>query len=588
MRTRWFKEASLGKTLREHPAPQFMREDWVCLNGKYDFEITSDKDKAPQDFSMSINVPFAPECELSGVGRTIYPHDYLWYRKRFTVDERFASKSVRLHFEAVDWQCLVFVNGKKAGEHKGGYDPFFFDITEFLIDGENELTVCVNDPTDKSFQPRGKQVVVPHGFWYTATSGIWQTVWLEAVDKTSFIESFRFTPDIDNSAVKVDVKTSDNSSVKMRVFFKDEEITQAVIDGSAVVKIENPMLWTPENPNLYDVTLEVIKDDTVTDTVRTYFGMRKFSISKSKTGYPVFCLNNIPYVHVGLLDQGYWPDGGMTAPSDEALIFDIQRCKELGFNMLRKHIKKEPMRWYYHCDRLGILVWQDMMSGAKELELIKAGGFPLFGIKLSDKKYKRFHRENKDERDEFESELDRLVECLYNCVSICCWVPFNEAWGQFDAKRIANELKQKDPSRFVDHASGWYDQGAGDVSSEHRYILRVYSPKRDNRVFALTEFGGYSRVVDEHTWDKTKSFGYVMYKDSEKLSSAFLSLHTKQIFPLLSKGLSATIYTQVSDVENEVNGIFTYDREVVKLDEKTVKDVNAQLKEIFNRKNVGD
>ncbi len=585
METRWTKEVNKEAPLQEYPRPQLRRNIWTNLNGQFDYAISNSMEEIPVDYEGKITVPFAIECQLSGVERRLDPMDILWYHKTFTLGEEYDSKHVILHFGAVDWECRVYINGKFVGGHTGGYCPFSFDITEYLVDGENELHVSVFDPTDKGWQQRGKQAIKQVGFWYTPTTGIWQTVWLEAVDE-KYITNVKLTPDIDEYCVHVDIETTAEADYKIvaTVFDEDEEVVFTSGIGCVdVIPMTRFKLWTPEKPNLYNVMFELYHKDLLVDTVVSYFGMRKFSMEKDENGIPRLFLNNKPYFQIGLLDQGYWPDGVMTAPTDEAMIFDIKVMKSLGFNMLRKHIKVEPLRWYYHCDKIGMIVWQDMVSGAKHPGNFLVGAVPFFQISVKDDAYALFHREEKAWRDQFEDELEQMMATLHNCVSIGCWVPFNEGWGQFDAKRIAEKVKQLDPSRVVDHASGWFDQKGGDLRSMHRYVVPVTKGRSDNRAFVLSEFGGYSRIVPGHTMDENKAFGYLMYKDKKSLTKAYEKLFNKQIIPLVSKGLSAVVYTQLSDVENETNGIMTYDRDIMKIDNETIVKINKRLFSILVR-----
>lgn len=581
MNSIWTDKVNKDCPLPEYPRPQFERELWQNLNGVFDYKIATRGEKWISEFDRQILVPFAIESMLSGVEKPLKPSDRLWYQKKFTLNEDLKGKNIILNFGAVDWQCKVYINKELVGTHTGGYCAFSFDITEYLCDGENTLTVCVYDPTESGWQQRGKQDNHPHGFWYTSTSGIWQTVWLEAVGKCH-IEKIKILPDIDTESFNIKSFLSDNENVSLKITVSDGEnvVLSKDISVDETVNLKNPKLWSCEEPNLYYITLELSKNGEITDTVKSYFGMRKFNIAKDKFGVMRLFLNNEPYFQRGLLDQGYWCDGGLTPPTDEAMVFDISEMKRLGFNMLRKHIKMEPMRWYYHCDRLGILVWQDMMSGGKYIGDFYAGFLPNIGINnIKDDKYEIFSRGEKKWRDDYKRELGEMLEQLYNCVSIYCWVPFNEAWGQFDALKICKYVKSVDPSRVVDHASGWYDQGGGDIKSMHKYILPIRLPKLDNkRAFVITEYGGYSRKVTDHIWNEKKAFGYLMFKDKEKLSAAYKKLHEKQVIPLIDKGISGTVYTQVSDVENEVNGIFTYDRAHIKIDEEVIKNINSQLK----------
>lgn len=577
MKTRWTDKVDRNNPLPEYPRPQLERSDWMSLNGVYNYAIKDSNCEWVDNFDGEIVVPFAVESMLSGVEKTLLPSQRLWYKKSFTIPENMKGKNIIINFGAVDWQCKVFVNKSLAGTHTGGYATFGIDITKLLVDGENELVVCVYDPTEKGWQQRGKQVIDTHGFWYVATSGIWQSVWLEAVDPCH-ITKLRMIPDIDTKTLKIKTfATEENLGVKVTIYDGETTVSENTISMDDEIKFQDVKLWSPENPFLYDLKIELLKDGKTVDTVKSYIGMRKFSMQNDNYGIPRFYLNNEPYFQKGLLDQGYWSDGGMTPPTDEAMIYDIETMKRLGFNMLRKHIKVELERWYYHCDRLGMLVWQDMVSGGEYIGTFLAGVTPFFGINVKDDKYKAFKRGEKKWRDEFKRELNDMLNQLFNHTCISVWVPFNEGWGQFDSVQIAKCVKDFDPSRLVDHASGWHDQGAGDFNSMHRYVVPVTGRKNDGRIFALTEFGGYSRIVSDHTWDETKSFGYMMYKTKEQLTKAYKNLHEKQIIPLIDKGLSATVYTQVSDVENEVNGILTYDREHIKIDEDVLIEINKKL-----------
>lgn len=582
--TRWAKEAMCDNPLPEYPRPQMVRDNWVNLNGFFDYALT---DKAViwcEEYDGKIRVPFAIESCLSDVCKRVKPDERLWYKKIFSVPKSFAGKRTILHFGAVDWQCEVYINGEKIGEHTGGYCPFEFDITDSLKDGENELVLRVYDPTEDGWQNRGKQISESQGFWYTSTTGIWKTVWLEAVNE-SYIQKIKLTPEIDRGVIKFETTVHGEGKLKLTVLDGDAVVCEKDMEFSDEAEIPNAKLWSPETPFLYDYVLTLTAPNGEADTVKGYFAMRKFSIGEYQ-GYARLFLNNKPYFQNGLLDQGYWSDGGMTAPTDEAMIYDIETMKRLGFNMLRKHIKVECDRWYYHCDRLGMIVWQDMVSGGKALDLFHAGALPniqgvlnpIVNLSKKDNDYKTFHRDRIEWRTQFEEELFEMIDALYNHPSIGCWVPFNEGWGQFDAYRIGHAIKEKDPTRIVDHASGWYDQKGCDLRSIHRYILPITAPKYDGRPFVLSEYGGYSQIIDGHVWNKKKSFGYQMYKSKQSLTEAYRKLFEKQVIPAMKKGLSATVYTQVSDVEFEVNGMLTYDRELVKLDEETVIALNEKLK----------
>lgn len=581
IKSRFFDSVDKNSPLPEYPRPQLVREEWMSLNGQWDYAITSKNSGTPLQYSGKITVPFAPECSLSGVERHVTKDELLWYRRGFTVPEAWSGKRIILHFGAVDWLCQVYINGKEAVSHRGGYNPFSVDISQYLEDGENEIVVRVYDPTDNGSQARGKQADKTHGFWYTATTGIWQTVWLEPVSDC-YIKGIKVTPDIDIDAVniKTDIYNIPGCTCETVITFDGEEVFKGETGADTTITVNGAKLWTPETPNLYGLTIRLLKNGEVADTVSSYFGMRKFSITKDADGTPRICLNNKPYFQRGLLDQGYWPDGGLTPPSDEAMIYDIEKMKDLGFNMLRKHIKVEPARWYWHCDRLGMLVWQDMPSGGGYVGPIYAGALPNIGIRSipDNRNYARFKREDKTSREDYRRELFEMIDALYNTVSICVWVTFNESWGQFDARDIGWKTKEYDPSRLVDHASGWYDEGGPDFVSIHKYIMPVTAPKKDpSRPFVLSEYGGYSQNIKGHVWNEKKSFGYQMYRSGKTLTKAFVKLHEKQIIPLIKKGLCATVYTQVSDVEWEVNGLLTYDRQLDKIDADAVRAVNAKL-----------
>ena len=564
--------------LNEYPRPQLVRKAWQNLNGTWHCDICRRKDVSLGQ--QDILVPFAPESALSGVQKPVLPDQAIWYSRTFTIENYDPEKRTLLHFGAVDHDCTVYIEDG-CWKHSGGYCPFTFDITDYVQEGENEIVVVVTDDTDQGDAPRGKQVLDPKGIWYTAVSGIWQTVWLEQVNPVH-IEAVHFTPALDSVEVSVDVSPDGvkYTDVHMKIYENGEFLDYYDFPASETLRAEfkAPHHWTPEDPFLYDVEIWLTHNgSSEVDRITTYFGLRTFAVQEDASGMPRFLLNGKPYFQRGLLDQGYWPDGLYTAPSDEALCSDIERAKALGFNMLRKHIKVEPARWYYHCDKIGMLVWQDMPSGAAYPGDLLAMGLPNIGIHVEEKNYNRFKRESEAGRTQFIAELREMVNTLRDTVCVCTWVPFNEGWGQFDAAAATKLLWEMDPTRPVDHASGWHDQGAGDYKSIHKYIFKVRAPRPDGRAFALTEFGGYSQILDGHVWNREKSFGYRMYPDKQTLTDAYRKLHEEQIFPLLKKGLCVTIYTQLTDVELEVNGLFTYDRAVCKLDEATVKEINEKL-----------
>ncbi len=559
---------SSSPVLPEYPRPQLRRDSYLNLNGPWDYAIT-DTDVQPERFDGQILVPFSPEAPLSGVRRTLTPDRFLWYRRRVTLPAGFVRERTLLHFGAVDQEAAVFVNGEQLAHHIGGYLPFFCDVTEALHGGDAlEIVVCVRDGTDASYHTRGKQKRARGGIWYTPQSGIWQTVWMESLPKTH-IRSLRITPLFDEAAVELRAQTSLPCACVARL----DGRTVTFCSGTAV-RIPMPGFhpWSPEDPFLYDLTLEAGED-----RVESYFAMRSFGVGPDAEGRPRLLLNGKPYFHTGVLDQGYWPEGLYTAPSDEALAADIALMKRMGFNMLRKHIKVEPLRWYYHCDRLGMLVWQDMPNGGGRYRLSTVS-LPLFtGRHRDDHAYAAFARQEAAGRREFAKELREMVEHLYNCPCIAMWVPFNEGWGQFDARETAEWLRAFDPTRTVDHASGWHDQGAGDVRSLHVYF-RPYRHRQEDgaRATVLSEFGGYNLRVAGHAFSR-KDFGYRRFRTAEEFSFALQDLYVRQIIPAKAQGLSATVYTQLSDVEDELNGLVTYDRAVVKMDVEAMRALNDAL-----------
>ncbi len=562
--------------LPEYPRPQLVRDSYLNLNGRWEYAI---RDYAPETYDGEILVPYSPEAPLSGVNRHLLPGEILWYRRRFDLPEDFRDGRVILHFGAVDQTCRVWVNDDEVGGHTGGYLPFSFDVTDALHDSGNILVVAVRDDTGDG--SRGKQRLRRGGIWYTAQSGIWQTVWAERVPEVH-VERLTLTPllgvsCVKDSCVEVTVHASGGEAgdAHVEISAGEQTVARATVPAGRPVRVPLPEVraWSPEDPYLYDVTVSL-----GTDRVRSYFGMRSFSVGPDADGIPRLLLNGRPYFHAGVLDQGYWPGGLYTPPSDEAMIHDIATMKRLGFTMLRKHIKIEPLRWYYHCDRLGILVWQDMVNGGEPYRpwVVTTPAF-LPVVRLDDRRHRRFGRADAAGRTAFEAETRATVEHLRNVVSLAVWVPFNEGWGQFDAARIAAELARLDPTRTVDHASGWHDQRAGDLRSLHVYFRRFRPPRPDGRVLVLSEYGGYSLRVEGHVWGE-KEFGYRRYRSAEALGEAFARLHEEQIIPAVARGLSATVYTQLSDVEDEINGLLTYDRAVLKLPEDLVRSITERLR----------
>ena len=577
MLTRWGETLDKQQVLQEYPRPQLVRESFYPLNGLWDYAITA-SDACPGAWDGQILVPFSPEAPLSGVGKTLRPGQVLWYRRPLPLKKRAGMRTL-LHFGAVDQRAWVYVNGLLAGTHTGGYTAFTLDITKLLREGENTLTVAVRDDTDTVPLARGKQKTKRGGIWYTPQSGIWQTVWAELVPER-YIGSLLFTPELPEGRIRWQVFSAAPQGAKVSVTYQGEPVAEGGTDadgcGSAVIAPEQLHLWTPETPELYDVTV-TLGDDTV----KSYFAMRTVGTEQDAAGHPCLLLNGQPYFHHGVLDQGYWPDGLYTAPSDEALIYDIQLMKRLGFNMLRKHIKIEPMRWYYHCDRLGMLVWQDMPSGGGRYNLLTISAPLITGIHLKDSHYRLFARTDPDGRDSFRQELEEMIRQLQNCPCIVLWVPFNEGWGQFDARKATETLRVLDPSRPVDEASGWFDRGGGDVHSIHNYFypLRI---RPNVRTVALSEYGGIAWPMPGHEPPR-KTYGYGTARSRAELTERYCDLQRKTVLPQLKKGLSALVYTQLTDVEDEVNGLFTYDRTAIKPDAAAVRAVNEALEAEFEK-----
>ena len=569
MLTRWAKDVKPNKVHPEHPRPQMTRAQWQNLNGLWAYAITAKDAGQPAQWDGEILVPFPVESALSGVMKRVSEQQRLWYYRTFKLPSKWKGQRVLLHFGAVDWEATIRVNGVELGSRRGGYDAFSFDITEALHpSGEQELVVSVWDPTDAGYQPRGKQVRNPSGIWYTPTTGIWQTAWLEAVPETH-IRSLRITPDVDASAVAIqarafttagpttlEVEILDGRKVVQRGSVTTEVMTRSIppqIAPQITLPIPNARLWSPDSPFLYGLRIALVKDGRKIDQVESYFGMRKIALGKDADGIQRLFLNNEPLFQYGPLDQGFWPDGLYTAPTDEALRYDIEMTKKLGFNMARKHVKIEPARWYYWCDKLGLLVWQDMPSGDKYI-----------GSRDPD-----IERTPESAR-QFETELRAMVDGFYNHPSIVMWVPYNEGWGQWDTARIAELVKKWDPTRLVNSASGWTDRRVGDVHDIHSYPGPAVPPLEEQRAAVLGEFGGLGLPVKGHTWQDEKNWGYRSYSSAEELTEAYLTLLDK-LHPMTgAKGLAAAVYTQTTDVEIEVNGLMTYDRALVKMDETAI------------------
>ena len=570
--TRWAKEVTPDNVHKEYPRPQMVRKEWLNLNGLWEYAIRPKDEPQPQTFDGQILVPFPVESALSGVMKRVGKDNRLWYRHAFEIPSKWAKKRVLLHFGAVDWETRVWVNGKQvsmsrcwvepfflpssgASVHRGGYDPFTFDITDSLHDsGTQQIVVSVWDPTNAGGQPRGKQVRKPGGIWYTPTTGIWQTVWLEPVPGAR-IEGLKLTPDVERSRLVVELDSnylSKSHGVEVTVLDGSKEVAKGHGFRRIEVPILNARLWSPEDPFLYGLRITLwlgLEDPEKVDEVASYFGMRKIEVKKDESGINRLFLNNKPLFQFGPLDQGFWPDGLYTAPTDEALRYDIKVLKKLGCNMMRKHVKIEPARFYYWCDKLGLMVWQDMPNGNNKTD--------------ADKK-------------QFEWELMRLVHSHWNHPSIVMWVPFNEGWGQHDTEGFVKKIKQDDPTRLVNEASGWANKESGDVRDIHSYPGPAAPPNEEKRAAVLGEFGGLGLPVKGHTWQDEKNWGYRSYETRKQLTDAYVAL-LGRLRPLIGRGLSAAVYTQTTDVEVEVNGFMTYDRAMVKADVERIAAANRKL-----------
>lgn len=608
LETIWTEAAAQGETLKEYPRPGMKRKHWINLNGMWDYLIT-DKRILPYQFYENeyfpfdgqILVPFSPEAPLSQVNRQLLPDEVLWYSRVVQLPESCLDvnrQRLLLHFGAVDQICSVYIGGKFVTYHKGGYLPFTVDITDFVSETLTvSILISVRDFSDTSYHARGKQQLERGGMFYTAQSGIWQTVWMEIVPN-EYIKDIRTTPDYDNGQVRIRVRTAFTQSQKsfhtitcriyQPVFLNEEGLTDALLNNEITSAVIHPGMeatiaipedaqrsWTPEEPWLYPYSLEYGED-----RILGYFALRKCDVQMAKDGYPRFFLNNRPYFQSGVLDQGYWPDGLYTAPSDDALIYDIQAMKNLGFNMLRKHGKVESDRWYFHCDRMGMLVWQDMPNGGSDYQhwfvTYLATLLNWTRIPVKDIHAHLLSRTDEDGRQEYICELRDMIKNLYNHPSIVTWVPFNEGWGQFSTKKVTDFIHKLDSSRLVDSASGWFDQNCGDVNSLHYYFLGLPIPKSD-RVLALSEFGGYSLRIPKHSACKNV-YGYKKFKSRQALTDGFSRLMKDTIVPSAKKGYSATVYTQLSDIEEETNGLITYDRKKIKMNASVVQKWNEILK----------
>ena len=559
-----------GVPLSEYPRPQMKRESYFSLNGKWEYAIR--KVENIQGYDGEIIVPYSPESLLSGVDKQVKKDDFLFYKRQFRLPDRFQKDKVFLNVGACDQVCKVYLNGVLVGEHEGGYLPFSLEITQALKE-ENELVFVVQDNADSDVYGRGKQKYKRGGIWYTATSGIWQSVWLESVPAL-YIEKFKLLPDYDEKQLKICFEKSGKGTVSVCIKEGEEILSTGETDGDTLtLDVSMCKEWTTDAPELYEVEIRFGED-----FIQSYFGLRKFSVVQ-RGEYKFFALNDKPIFHNGLLDQGYWQQGMYTPPTNRAMYEEVKSVKELGFNMLRKHIKVEPMLWYYYCDILGVLVWQDMINGGKKYNPLRIALCPFLNLHLNDTDYKAMGR-SEASREWYYQEAYGLIDALYNCVSLCLWTPFNEAWGQFDAYKVWEDLKQKDGSRLYDHASGWQDMGGGDVCSKHIYFRKARMQNDRKRVLALTEFGGYSYGMEGHVFS-SKRFGYKKFSTQNGLMNAIEKLYYEEIAPLIeTEGLGATVYTELTDVEDEINGLYTYDR-VLKVDAERIRDINAAVYDSF-------
>ena len=592
IKTEWASKIDPSNPLPEYPRPQMVRKNWVNLNGLWNYAVT---EASAESFKSEgrILVPYAVESSLSGVGRRITKNDALWYERSFSIPKDWEGKNVLLHFGAVDWQAEVYVNDQQVGEHRGGYDPFSFDITPYLKkSGKQTVKVKVQDATDNGFQPRGKQCIINTGIWYTPVSGIWQTVWLEPV-APAHIENYYVVSDVDKSTmtIEVDASTSEGDVVKVAVLeggqgYSAENPSSKVIaearvqNGKAEIKIDNMKTWSHDSPYLYGVRLTVTRDGKVVDTVEGYTAMRKISIVKDKSlnAYHRMALNNDPLFQFGPLDQGWWPDGLYTAPTDEALKFDVAKTKELGFNMIRKHIKVEPARWYYWCDVYGMLVWQDMpciadhsrkQFPARDKEVVEVSAAKWSHDSFLGGTYCDIPLEWKSN---FYREWTNIINAFKNFQCIVVWVPFNESWGQFDTPAVVKMTRELDPTRLVNPASGGnFDfscgaEGYGDIIDVHHYPCPAMNFFDRKFVNVLGEYGGIGLPVEGHTWNIDRKWGYGgTKKDSEEVMTIY-EQYLDMLKVFVSTGCAAAVYTQTTDVEGEVNGLMTYDRKVIKVD----------------------
>ena len=559
----------MNKPLSEYPRPQLKRDSYICLNGYWEYAIKKEN-TIPDVFDGKILVPYSPEVEKSGVNKVVMPDDFLFYRLKYEIPQEFIKDKVILHFGAIDQIAELFINGQFVLKHVGGFLPFSCDIKSYLTDNKVEIILRVQDTTNSSYHSSGKQALNPGGIWYKPQSGIYMPVWMESV-KEGFVEKIKITPDIDKKVVILRFVSSEKTA-KLEL---NNRILEVKANFDNIVEIPDMRLWSPDNPYLYEFKLS-----NSVDEISSYFAMRKVSLIENEKGLKIIALNNEPYFMKGVLDQGYYQDGLLTPNSDEDYINDINLIKALGFNVSRKHIKIESLRWYYHCDRLGLLVWQDFVNGCTKYDFW-LNQVPLFvRYKISDKRYKKFFRENEEGRQEAYQEFLDTIDLLYNSPCIVLWTIFNEAWGQFDAKAIYEKLKLVDPTRLYDHASGWHDQGSSDVKSMHIYKWKVKVPSKQklkNRAFVCSECGAY--ILDKRLKEakKKEGFIYLLFNNKEDFQNEYVRFITKEIIPAKRAGMSAFIYTQISDVEEEMNGFVSYDRKEIKVDIPTIAKINNEI-----------
>ena len=574
--TKWAESINPEYVHQEYPRPRLVRNEWKNLNGLWDYEITKLGVNKPNFYKNKILVPFPIESSLSGVQKNVGKDNELWYHSTFIIPKLWKGKNIILHFGGVDWKSEVWINDVYVGSHQGGYDPFSFDITSYLNNKKNQkLVVKVWDPTDEGYQPRGKQTINPHGIWYTAVTGIWQTVWIEPVN-SNYIKTVNIVSNVDESNISIKLISSETLEKDyFEVIIKDgNTIVSSVkspVKFNLDVLINNAKLWSPESPFLYDMEINLVSNGKIVDSIKSYFAMRKISTRKDENGIFRLQLNNKDYFQFGTLDQGWWPDGLYTAPSDDALKYDIIKTKELGFNMIRKHVKVESARWYYHADKIGMLVWQDMPNGENFR-------FPKW------QRDKFFDGDefipSSESEDNFRSEWKKIIDFLYSNPSIVCWVPFNEAWGQFKTVEISEWTKIYDPSRLVNSASGGNYYRTGDITDVHNYPGPKMLFFDNERVNVLGEYGGIGLAIDGHLWQPDKNWGYIKFKNSIEATDQYVSL-ANQLYKMIESGFSAAIYTQITDVEIEVNGLMTYDRKIVKLDLGRVREINRKICNVF-------